>query len=92
MVYTAIMNVPGYLPWDDPATGFGTAAEAWAYLAEMREYQEDGQDSPEDSEYTRLPAEMRDMTCTGTIYGDTPGYDGSHDLGIAYSVEEEEEG
>lgn len=23
---------------------------------------------------------------TGTVYGDTPGYDGSHDLGMAYSV------
>ena len=23
---------------------------------------------------------------TGTIYGPTPGYDGSHDLGLAYSV------
>lgn len=24
---------------------------------------------------------------TGTIYGDTPGYVGEHDLGLAYSVE-----
>ena len=23
---------------------------------------------------------------TGTVYGDTPGYDGDHDLGVAYSV------
>jgi hypothetical protein len=23
---------------------------------------------------------------TGTLYGDTPGYDGDHDLGVAYSV------
>lgn len=23
---------------------------------------------------------------TGTVYGDTPGYDGNHDLGLAYCV------
>jgi len=25
-------------------------------------------------------------TATGTVYGPTPGYDGDHDLGLAYTV------
>lgn len=28
---------------------------------------------------------------TGTVYGDTPGYDGDHDLGLAYTVSVAEE-
>lgn len=33
---------------------------------------------------------VTDFEACGTVYGTTPGYDGSHDLGIAYSVSEVE--
>jgi hypothetical protein len=99
--YLATINTPGYLPQDDDPPVFDTAAEAWAYLADERERDEDdsADDSAADWPYTATLAELHDAAGhnnppsmgEGTIYGSTPGYDGSHDLGLAYSVSEVED-
>lgn len=88
MPFTAIMNTPGYSPWsDDEPPVFKTAAEAWEYLADERERQEDGTDA---LEYTETLDKLRTYQNAehgaDVLYGDTPGYDGEHDLGIAYNV------
>jgi hypothetical protein len=92
--YVATINTPGYLPMDDDPPVFDTAREAWAYLADERERGED--DYAEDDEdysdtYQDLVSLANGYTKNGdepgTIYGPTPGYDGNHDLGLAYSVD-----
>lgn len=90
MPFIATMNTPTYLPWsDDEPPLFETAAEAWQFLAEERERQEDATDVPE---YTETLSTLRqyvdDAHGANVVYGDTPGYEGSHDLGVAYSVTE----
>jgi hypothetical protein len=94
--YVATVNVPGYLPMDDDPPVFGTAREAWAYLADERKRDDDAwvpdnaddPDGPASLDETTLALEAaeRDGMREGTIYGPTPGYDGAHDLGLAYSV------
>ena len=93
--YVAIMNTPGYMPWsDDEPAVFDTASDAWTYLADERREQEDQAamvsdaeaDSPYSDTVNELDAEASANTGPGTVYGGTPGYDGDHDLGIAYSV------
>lgn len=93
-VYVATINVPGYLPMADEPAVFDTAREAWEYLCEERERSED---DFEGEDYSDTVTKLRrwaanDMVCdfekVGTIYGDTPGYEGDHDLGLAYSVAE----
>lgn len=94
-MYVATINVPGYLPTDDDPPGFETAREAWQYLAEQLDLEwRSGPESP--SQATTLAdldrrANPRWLVCdferVGTVYGPTPGYDGDHDLGLAYSVE-----
>lgn len=104
MSYTAYINTPGYLPTADEPALFGTVGEAWDYLAtERREAEEDaGQTGSGYSATVNVLeslAESQDWsTCenagvdplegTGTVYGPTPGYDGTHDLGLAYTVAE----
>jgi hypothetical protein len=102
MRFIATMNTPGYLPWsDDEPPVFDNTKDAWEYLAEERERQEDTTDAPE---YTETLSYLRYIASgehehgnvhedcptnadgTGTVPGSTPGYDGSHDQGIAYSV------
>lgn len=102
-MYTARINVPGYLPTDDDPPVFDTAAEAWWYLAEERERDEDNYPEwadhgcPDSTAcgYSETHGELVDAANFAhtsewdgidTIYGPTPGYDGSHDLGLAYSV------
>ncbi|WP_327292471.1 hypothetical protein [Streptomyces sp. NBC_01198] len=114
-MFVATISTPGYLPMDDEPPTFETAGEAWAWLAEEREREEDsaeyGPDDLGQFEYSdtlmylryiagsdlRLTRETHEhgnphedwptaSDGTGTIYGDTPGYDGEHDLGQAYSV------
>jgi hypothetical protein len=105
-MYTATINVPGYLPMDDDPPIFETAAEAWWYLYHERCYgesdypcrvcvEETGEDCGEQSETAdELSKRAKwaesglvcDFETQGTVYGDTPGYDGDHDLGLAYSV------
>lgn len=105
MRYVATINTPGYLPMADEPAVFDSAQEAWAYLAEERERDEDNMASPEEYEYTATVASLRYLASddhvhghpfedvptnangTGTLYGRTPGYDGDHDLGLAYSVD-----
>lgn len=94
--YMALINVPSYLGMDDEPPVFDTPAQAWKYLADERERDEvDADDGP--GELSRTWVELRDRAKltsdvligedgTGTVYGDTPGYDGDHDLGLAYSV------
>lgn len=39
-MYVAVINVPGYLPESEPVA-FGTAQEAWAFLAEEAQRDDD---------------------------------------------------
>ena len=100
--YVATVNVPGYLPMNDDPPVFDTAQEAWTYLVGVRMDDEDNDpDTPEYSQTVDIlryiasgePLHRSPFTDhstnadgTGTVYGDTPGYDGRHDLGLAYSV------
>jgi len=90
MAFKAIINIPGYLPQNDETIEFETCAEAWAYLRDerirdlddpMNDEDEDGIDSALE-EMEGLMSEP--SVCT--VYGRTPGYEGDHDLGVAYSV------
>lgn len=85
--YVAIINTPGYLPTDDEPPTFDTAREAWSYLYDERL---DEWSNYEYENYVRdeaLLSMLQHPNEVGTVYGSTPGYDGDHDLGIAYSVE-----
>lgn len=87
--YLALVNTPGYMPWDDDPPIFDTPGEAWGYLAEHRAgaYGMDG--VPEHDEGIRdLGAQEAagEHASTGCVYAPTPGYEGDHDLGLAYSV------
>lgn len=108
--YTAIINVPGYMPMaDEPAT-FDNVTDAWQYLVDERQRSEDdyADDADElNSSYSATVNVMESLTTgtiaayenagidpltgLGTIYGATPGYEGDHDLGLAYSVVEVEQ-
>ena len=94
IVYVAIVNVPGYLAELDPFYSHD-AAECWTYLADEREAWECEYPEENDGEFSDTLSDLRRLAryarhgvnrC-GLVYGDTPGYDGSHDLGLAYSVE-----
>lgn len=98
MAYVTGINTPGYMPFDDDPPIFETPAEAWEYLADERERQEDFafdyayscDPGLPDEGYSDTVKELREAALNGTgegaIYGDTPGYDGDHDLGQAYTV------
>jgi hypothetical protein len=90
MAYVATINVPGYLPMDDDPPVFDTAREAWQYLlgeVERGWDYSDGSDAQEGAYLeTHTQFHAQDQTREGTVYGPTPGYDGTHDLGLAYSV------
>lgn len=98
--YLATINTPGYLPWDDEPPTFDEAREAWEYLADERRNAEDSALEEEGDGYSATLNTMEslgngtldpndaglDFDYTGSIGGDTPGYDGDHDLGLVYSV------
>lgn len=90
--YVAHINVPGYSPMADEPAEFETAQEAWEYLAdERRDSEVAAEDGGDDGSETlhRLVANMRlseSVPVCDVVYGPTPGYDGNHDLGLAYSV------
>lgn len=84
-MFIAIINVPGYLPMDDEPPIFDTAAEAWEYLWTERLDNWSNYDYADYMSDAAL-ADMEHKDGIGTVYGNTPGYDGDHDLGLAYSV------
>lgn len=100
-MYEAIINVPGYLPMDDDPPRFDEINEAWQWLADQRSRAEDDAEMPGDSysqtvldleeRANRTMADGAPYQRMGTVYGPTPGYDGDHDLGLAYSVTEVQE-
>ena len=96
--YVATMATPGYLPWsDDAPPSFVASADAWHYLADERRRQEDSataidENGPDELPYSDTVTELDELATTyadvaGTVYGATPGYDGDHDLGVAYTVQ-----
>jgi hypothetical protein len=91
--YVATINVPGYLPMDDDPPTFDTTEEAWQYLVDEVERAWD--EYPEDNNGAALEAHTamhsQDQSQTGSVVAPTPGYDGEHDLGLAYSVSVAEE-
>jgi len=102
-LYLATVNVPGYLPMGDELPTFDTAQEAWSYLCDERERDEENGDDEDNYSITRetlaclatptsgIPEVASCMvdarTLCGTVYGPTPGCNGDHDLGLAYSVD-----
>lgn len=88
MHYLAIQNTPGYLPWSDDPPAFKTTRDAWQYL--VSEIDRLWDDHPDDANGACIQAHTlmhsQDQNSVGTIYAPTPGYDGEHDLGVAYSV------
>lgn len=86
--YAATVNVPGYLPTDDDPPVFDTAREAWQYLVAVVDCSWD--DYPEDENGAAVEAHTQMHNINqgepGVVYAPTPGYDGSHDLGLAYCV------
>src|SRR5688500_5165288 len=85
--YLATMNTPGFLPWDDDRHLFDTAAGAWEYLIGRRNEAWNADDEAQGPDWAmhNMGGMAIGERC-GTVYGSTPGYDGSHDLGIAYTV------
>jgi hypothetical protein len=87
MQYIATINTPGYLPdADGPALSFSTPAEAWEHLWDerIRAWDEAEAEIPVDESHTFTDARHR--ATEGSVTLVTPGYDGDHDLGLAYSV------
>lgn len=86
--YVATINTPGYLPEDCDPPLFDTAREAWQYL--VSEVERSWDDYPDDANGACVDAHTQmhnlDQSREGTVYAPTPGYDGFHDLGLAYSV------
>lgn len=91
-MFVATINVPGYLPMDDEPPTFETAREGWQYL--VSEVERSWDDNPGDynGACVSAHADMHniDQSRPGTVFAGTPGYDGNHDLGLAYSVTEVE--
>lgn len=89
-MFEAIINVPGYLPMADSPALFFTEREAWDWLLceRHRALDDVDYDEPENDEDSCLEelAGYVDSPACGTVWGRTPGYDGEHDLGLAYSV------
>jgi hypothetical protein len=86
---------------------FDTVGEAWEYLAqERREAEDEAETVAEGYSATvnilQMVADSQDwstcenagvdpLSAEGTVYGPTPGYEGDHDLGLAYSVTSRED-
>jgi hypothetical protein len=91
IMFQAIINTPGYLSNQDELPEFETAAQAWEHLASerQRDLENDMNDDAdlveEDQALIEMDSHAEDGNL-GTVYGRTPGYDGDHDLGVAYSV------
>lgn len=87
--YSAVINVPGYLPESEPVT-FDTIEAAWDYLAQERWISLLGAEVDPSTDRTMVAlAEQRDTVQElGSINGPTPGRDDSDrgDLGLVYEV------
>ena len=90
MKYIATLNVPGYSPVDDDPPVFDTPREAWQH--HVGEVNLSWDNHPEDENGACVSAHTQlhniDQSKPGVIYAPTPGYDGDHDLGLAYCVVE----
>ena len=96
MPYLPTVNTPGYQPMDEDPPVFETAAEAWTYLAEDRAEALSALENVSPDLRTHAlwsaasDARRRDdgdpASCGSLIAAHTPGYEGDHDLGIAYTV------
>lgn len=89
MKYLVTENVPGYLPTDDDGALFDTIREAWEYAREelyLRACENTGEEP--DSGVVNAMASHYNNEQIGTVYAPTPGYEGSHDLGVAFTVSE----
>lgn len=88
--FTTIINTPGYLPWAESNEEFDTCSQAWEYLIQVRTDQLD--DPMPDEDHDKPDSALEEMIehanegSLGSVWGRTPGYNGDHDLGIAYSV------
>lgn len=91
-MYQVTINAPGYLPMSDEPHVFESMQQAWEWLRDERQKDLDDVDYDEpDMDKDQCLEEldgMIDHPITGVVYGCTPGYDGDHDLGLAYSVVE----
>lgn len=98
-VYVATVNVPGYPSMNDEPARFTSAKDAWQHLSRERSDDESGTTCDgtceygaacrwhDDQSYSPTVRSLAEMTECGTVYGATPGYHGSRDLGLAYSVQ-----
>lgn len=86
--FLAIINTPGYLSEQDEVPEFETAREAWRYLRDERDRDVDAMGDPDETDrcWLELDTAVHNGFGPGTVYGATPGYEGEHDLGLAYSV------
>lgn len=92
-MFVAIINVPGYLSEQDELPEFDDMSEAWRFLLDQRvsdlddPMNDEAPEAHEDSACQEMEG-MIESPRLGSVYGFTPGYDGDHDLGLAYSVVE----
>lgn len=97
MKYAAIVSVPGYLPdSDEPPPLFDEAWQAWQCLYNERRAEIEQTFGRDDETVEELNRVCRfsltlERPVTGTVVGPTPGYEGDHDLGVAYQVVEVED-
>lgn len=98
--FVATISAPGYLPMEDDPPVFDHPREAWEYLASDRLQHEndcESEDEPLSDAWVELNSRAFDKDdeagdSIGSVYGETPGYDGNHDLGLVYTVSVAEEG
>jgi hypothetical protein len=92
---------------DDTPPVFDTVGEAWEWLAQQRRDAEDEAETVAQGysatvNILQMVADSQDwstcenagvdpLSAEGTVYGPTPGYEGDHDLGLAYTVMSREE-
>lgn len=88
MQYVATINTPGYLPDSDDPPTFDTPRDAWQHL--VSEVDRFWDDFPEDTNGACVDAHSQmhniDQSKPGVVNAATPGYEGDHDLGVAYCV------
>jgi hypothetical protein len=94
MRYAATVNIPGHLPTETDPVIFDTVRDAWTYLEEEYKKAVDEVDTTSDTELDLNLTSFTvysDNEVAGTVYTNTPGYEGHFDLGIAYTVSVVEE-